>query len=366
MPNTTAQTSRRAWGWLGFLGTHSNRLGSPWLPVLLGAIILGVTLILWDRLCRERREEIGRLLQATAASVQQELSQELKDRLRSLAYLSDRWQTNAPPTRQDWEADSTLFVRHSPSLQAVEWVDPQLFVRWVAPLAGNEAILNQPSAPEPRRLEALNTARTRRQPAFTRAINLKQGGQGFLVYIPLFRETKFDGFLVGVFHAQKLFDTVLANWSKDFAVDIFNDDQRVYRRGAAETDGPLAQTQERKFEVYGVTWRVSVSPTAGGKQASLLQTPEIFLGCGIVVSLLVAGLVFFYQAAWRRGRELEQALSEVRTLQGIIPICSGCKMIRDDQGYWSQVEGYIMQHSQAQFSHSLCPKCAERYFPEKL
>jgi CheY-like chemotaxis protein len=56
--------------------------------------------------------------------------------------------------------------------------------------------------------------------------------------------------------------------------------------------------------------------------------------------------------------ELRQALEQVKTLSGLLPICIECKSIRDDQGYWSKVERYIMEHSQASFSHGLCPKCA--------
>lgn len=58
-------------------------------------------------------------------------------------------------------------------------------------------------------------------------------------------------------------------------------------------------------------------------------------------------------------QQLSQALSEVKTLRGFIPICSKCKRIRDDQGYWDQVESYISRHSDAIFSHGVCPDCAE-------
>lgn len=55
--------------------------------------------------------------------------------------------------------------------------------------------------------------------------------------------------------------------------------------------------------------------------------------------------------------ELEKALAEVNQLQGILPICSYCKMIRDDKNYWQKVEHFIAQHSEARFSHSICPDC---------
>jgi sigma-B regulation protein RsbU (phosphoserine phosphatase) len=58
-----------------------------------------------------------------------------------------------------------------------------------------------------------------------------------------------------------------------------------------------------------------------------------------------------------RVRELEEALSNVKQLQGLLPICSYCKKIRDDQDYWHQVESYVGQHSAVEFSHSICPSC---------
>ena len=62
--------------------------------------------------------------------------------------------------------------------------------------------------------------------------------------------------------------------------------------------------------------------------------------------------------------ELQDALAEIKTLRGILPICSSCKKIRDDEGYWHQVEVYIRDHSEAEFSHGLCPECAKKLYPE--
>lgn len=61
--------------------------------------------------------------------------------------------------------------------------------------------------------------------------------------------------------------------------------------------------------------------------------------------------------------ELQKALAEVKTLRGFIPICSNCKKIRDDEGYWQMVEQYIQKRSDAQFSHGICPECAHELYP---
>jgi hypothetical protein len=61
-------------------------------------------------------------------------------------------------------------------------------------------------------------------------------------------------------------------------------------------------------------------------------------------------------------RELREATAEVKTLKGLLPICAGCKRIRDDRGYWNQIKAYISTRSDARFTHSLCPECVEKYY----
>lgn len=62
--------------------------------------------------------------------------------------------------------------------------------------------------------------------------------------------------------------------------------------------------------------------------------------------------------------KLKQALAKVKRLSGMLPICASCKMIRDDKGYWSDIEAYIQTHSDAEFSHGICPQCAQKLYPE--
>jgi len=62
--------------------------------------------------------------------------------------------------------------------------------------------------------------------------------------------------------------------------------------------------------------------------------------------------------------ELQGALENVKTLSGLLPICANCKKIRDDKGYWNQIEAYISDHSEADFSHSICPECAKKLYPD--
>jgi hypothetical protein len=61
--------------------------------------------------------------------------------------------------------------------------------------------------------------------------------------------------------------------------------------------------------------------------------------------------------------ELQTAMAEINTLRDILPICSACKKIRDDQGYWNKLEAYLYKHSKVQFSHGFCPDCLKKLYP---
>lgn len=62
--------------------------------------------------------------------------------------------------------------------------------------------------------------------------------------------------------------------------------------------------------------------------------------------------------------ELQEAFEKIKTLRGIIPICASCKKIRNDEGYWQQIEVYLLKHSEAEFSHGLCPECIKQLYPD--
>ena len=82
-----------------------------------------------------------------------------------------------------------------------------------------------------------------------------------------------------------------------------------------------------------------------------------------LVSLVLIVILSFAVFAWRRWREAEAARRELRILSGVIPICAWCRKVREDGGYWRQIEAYISERSQAQFSHGICPDCMAKFHP---
>jgi hypothetical protein len=116
--------------------------------------------------------------------------------------------------------------------------------------------------------------------------------------------------------------------------------------------------------------------------SSLELEKEHYFSTILVLSLLslaaIAVILFRYSTKLRHGKtmlekyntdlqrlntELYEKIQEIKTLSGLLPICAWCKKIRNDTGYWQQLEGYISDHTSAEFSHGICPTCSEKVHP---
>lgn len=87
------------------------------------------------------------------------------------------------------------------------------------------------------------------------------------------------------------------------------------------------------------------------------------------ITLQVTEAILYHKAVLEKEsllRELQEAYNKLKKLSGLIPICSHCKKIRDDNGFWNQVEQYISEHTDAVFSHGICPDCMQKLYPETL
>lgn len=137
---------------------------------------------------------------------------------------------------------------------------------------------------------------------------------------------------------------------------------------AAQGDGEWGPTAGLDFQVRPPWWRTWWAMGLGGLA---------FLGLGVLilrlrVAALARGKAELELLVTRRTEELQarntelsEALGKVKQLSGLLPICASCKKIRDDKGYWNQLEHYISAHSGADFTHGICPDCADALYPER-
>ncbi|MCF8070575.1 MAG: PAS domain S-box protein [Desulfobacterales bacterium] len=106
-----------------------------------------------------------------------------------------------------------------------------------------------------------------------------------------------------------------------------------------------------------------------GKRTMLLNARQIerAMGKELIILLAIEDITERNRIEEERNQlviDLQRALANVKQLTGLLPICSHCKKIRDDKGYWNQIEVYINQHSEATFSHGICQECIKKYYPD--
>lgn len=153
---------------------------------------------------------------------------------------------------------------------------------------------------------------------------------------------------------------------KDLKIDLFTEETSL-RIAELTARFEVAQDRNRLLELERDQVSSQLELTVERRQRDLFLV-------GFSISLPLAILAFFLyrkaQAASAvleaKAKELELALANLKTLRGLIPICASCKKMRDDEGYWHQVEAYVAKHSHAEFSHGICPHCADKLYGDLL
>ena len=131
---------------------------------------------------------------------------------------------------------------------------------------------------------------------------------------------------------------------------------------------------------YGLLLVLGLKETGSLSESHLLRIPILLIMAtfyGVFTEMIrkerrqKAGLIDYIaalkQAEEERERliqQLQDALANIKTLRGLLPICFSCKQIRDDKGYWNQIETYVLEHTDAEFTHSICPTCAQKLYPD--
>ena len=284
--------------------------GAP-LAVCFGGVV--VTLLLWQVLAAQERAHVARAVELTGAIAESEVTARLESEFLALARIARRWEVRSP-AREEWEADARNYIRDYANFQAIEWVDPSFHVRWVVPLQGNEAAQDLNLAFEQRRRTALETARDRRAITATHAIDLVQGDQGFLVYVPIFKDDDFGGFILGVFRIEVLLDALLNEVTRSgHGIAVFDDGVEIYRRGNPQHEA--AWGGETDVVLPGVTWRVRVWPEPDLLSEIQSPLPEVTLGTGLLTTFLLTLTLLLMQTARLRARKLADEITERKQAQ---------------------------------------------------
>ncbi|MEG4962616.1 PAS domain S-box protein [Microcoleus sp. K4-B3] len=260
-------------------------------------------LLTWQQLTINRQIHIEQLIQQEANAIQSQLNEGLSIRVLTLRQMANRWQANGGTPKALWEADADAYVKDFYGYQAIELVDPSFKVRSVVPLAGNEAAQNLDFNRELRRKITLQVARDLREPTLSSNISLVQGGQGFLASLPLFVGERFDGFIVGFFQFQTLFDS-LVKVPPGYKVAIYAGTNLIYGQ---EPSYHYSQPKTVVVKAYSVDWRIDVYPTLALVENVKILGSRVVLTGGLVLVWLLMLVVYLAQVSYREVHQFKKA-----------------------------------------------------------
>jgi preprotein translocase subunit YajC len=254
--------------------------------------------------------------------------------------------------------------------------------RWNANYGGvyvekKEGVVSNPYLENPD-LEAVDgTIYTMKNPALmTREISEYAREEGFFYYhitslTPLNPENSPDGF------EKKALKSFEGGTNEVFSKE--NQNRTVYFRYMAPLvteESCLECHAKQGYQLGDIRGGISVKFDISNIEKALQSNTYLIIGFGIVTAALFLGLIYFFiirlmknlrQVEEERENliiDLQKAIDEVKTLQGLIPICAACKKIRDDRGLWEQIEEYISERADVKFSHSICPDCRKELYPK--
>jgi signal transduction histidine kinase len=287
---------------------HRSFIDRLLLPAIFGLVTIIAALVLWQLLLTNRRVEIQANTKEQALFVKAKTESELSARILSLERLAGRWQEPDHPNDRDMESDASLVMSGYPAYQAIEWMDPTFHVVWVAPQRGNEGDIGANLGADPRQRARLEDAINSQSVATTPPTNLRQGGRGFLVFVPVYSETKLSGFLVGVFRYQPLLSSILQDVAPDYWVVVSDGPEEIYSRTLTTEpgrEGPYLQ--EANIQVQGLTWRVKAWPKSGIVAYARSPLPTLVFGGGILMAIVLGFAVYMTESSLLHVRKLTAA-----------------------------------------------------------
>jgi signal transduction histidine kinase/ActR/RegA family two-component response regulator len=295
-----------------------SKIAIPWktidrllLPAIFFLSSLVAVLTFWQLLLGHRRAEIRAVTDDQASFVKSKLESELGARILPLEGLATQW----PELRDDRERQSAarLLMSGYRSYQAVEWADPTFHVRWATPRSANESDLGTDLSADSAQQAALQAAERNKDVMVTRPVNLRQGGRGLLVCVPIYEHQKLSGFVVAVLRYQELISSILQDVARGYWVTVYDGDEQVYGQGAnlAQPDAGWVSTAYVRFR--DTTWRVQVWPQPGTITYALSTLPRVAFIGGILLSALLAFTVYSAETARLHASQAIAANKELKS-----------------------------------------------------
>ena len=268
------------------------------------------SLLLWQQLLTSQQQRIAERVEYQAHSLARQLEGSLIEQVDGLARLALLWNYRGRIPRDEWTLDSQFYLKNFKGYQAIQWLGPDLAMRWIEPVQGNEAAQQFRLTPAHPNYPLAMRAKTTGEASFSNSFALVQGGRGFILYTPLYiadnqGERTFDGFIQGVFRVERLMDALLSNLDNDnFSASLLEDGKPIYRREPGQAVAALQQEIPLHL-LNNTNFALRLEPTERLVEQLNSPLPELVFAASLMISLLLVAAMALALENARRAAALQ-------------------------------------------------------------
>lgn len=300
----------------------------PFLVALLVMLVcITISFFIWQLSKNQENKLVKKASLARAQFIEHQLSKSMPTALNALARMKNRWSTRQSTPFAEWHVDAQNYVKDTPGLTSLQWVDSGFIIRWIVPLKGNEKAFNLDLIFEPKRKAALEQAKQLREFTLTKVLNLTQeGDKGFFANLPLYVNKKHDGFIVGAFSVEPLIESLLPDaFHQNYNISVFSGKNLIYKSKQIEHAFNKDVGAQHTFSFYNEPWTLKVWPKPTQLAQDLSNVPTITLANSLIISLLIGittllALSFALLKKHLIASEIEHRATINNAIDGIITI----------------------------------------------
>ncbi|MEN0058255.1 MAG: ATP-binding protein [Bdellovibrio sp.] len=275
----------------------------PFYVVIVGIL---TSMLIWQLLVVRDQERNKRIAQIRAENLKSNLDNVFAPLSKSLQHMARRFAAGAYVSQEMWQADAAGYFEEFDGLRRLIWTDKGHIVRWLYPYSnGGEKVLHANAAASHRELrDRLEEVESLKIPLLSRVFDFRTGGRGFVLLVPIFKGSVFQGTLSSVLVADSFFSEVVHVEGFDLA--IFEDGKEIFSEGRPD---PVFARDWKVSTIYrnmGVEWEIRLIPTPVVVRANTSALPGVVLFFGVSVSILLGVALLFYA----RSRETETVAKE--------------------------------------------------------
>lgn len=310
---------------------HSESL---WLPLPIFITLFTVSLALSITVYSQEQSDLKNNVKSEAANTSILIQQYLDNLLQALNRMAIRWEHAGPSSDHLWQADAKTYIHDFPYLIALELLNKNSEVQDVVPFEPNKEIIGKNLNTDSIRQELIREAIAHKSIVLSPVLTLKQGGKGFLIFVPLAERELFSGFLVGVFRAQDFFNTVFKrSLFSEYQLFLYENEELLYANTSFK---PHSQNQY-SFPIYykNLHWTLVLSNPEG---ISLMYL--VLFVIGLLMSLLISICSYLILRLYQKTRALTESEETFRSAMNYAAI--GMALI-SPAGRWLKVNKSLCQ-----------------------